>query len=351
MQSPKETKQWIINEKPTAQVTDQTFKLVTKAIPSTIPADSVLLKLLYLSNDPAQRGWIQKGMDPARAYFPPPNEGDVMPARGICMVLETGSSAQKYKKGDLVIAQVGWSQYGVIGQDAIQPAPQVPGMDPAIGLGVLGLTGTTAHYGLLTVGKATSSDQCVVVSGAAGATGSVVIQIAKHVLGISNVIGIAGGQEKCKWVESLGADRCIDYKSSSWKQELKQATKSKTDVYFDNVGDEMLDTMLPLMIRHGRVVACGAISVYNSPRPTQLRNWFEVISNRLSIMGFIVLDALPKIKEIQGDLGSWIKDGKVKIEEGKSQTTKEAKIEQVPEVWKLLFTGGNSGKLVTKLVD
>ena len=346
MSAPEERQCYIVNKKPTAEITDSTFKLVTKSIDKPNGAEA-LVKVLYLSNDPAQRTWIQEGMDPERAYMPLPDEGDIMPARGLCEVVEAGSSS-KFQKGDLVLGSVGWTQYATLKDEQLQKAIQIPNQSPTISLGALGSTGLTAYYGFLKVGKATSDDQCVVVSGAAGATGSMVVQIAKQVLGIKKVIGIASTQ-KCDFVKSLGADECIDYKSSSWKEDLKAATGSKADIYFDNVGGEMLDTMLPLVKRYGRVVACGSISGYNDMNSgTVLKNYFEVISNRLTISGFIVVDALPKAREYIGELAGWISEGKIKVAEG-SETIKSTKFEGIPEVWQLLFSGGNSGKLVTKL--
>lgn len=360
---------YVVNKKPTKEIREDTFKLETKQL-DEVKGSKVLLKVLYLSNDPAQRTWIQKGMDPERAYAPLPNEGDIMPARCICKVVQVGSEVQKWKEDDLVTASVGWTRYAVVEEASLQKAVQVPGHSEAIALGALGSTGLTAYYGLLEVGKASSSDKCIVVSGAAGATGSMVVQIAKKVLGIEKVIGLAGGKDKCDFVRSIGADHCIDYKTDTWKEELREATGRQAELYFDNVGGEILDTMLGLLKRHGRVVQCGMISTYNDMESgVVLKNYFEVISNRLSILGFIVIDAIPKAPTVSqrwpirffcllvltrqyiGSLVTWMKEGKIQVIDGKSETVKESKIEGIPEVWKLLFTGGNSGKLITKLID
>lgn len=263
MSLPESTKSYIVNVKPEKEITSETFKLVTTPL-DKVTGSQLLLRVQYLSNDPAQRTWIQKGAEPERAYAPIPAEGDVMPARGICTVLAAGPEAKKFKKGDSVIASTGWTQYLVVEEKTCQTAAQIPGQSPSVALGALGLTGLTAYWGLLEIAKTTSDDQCVVISGAAGATGSMAVQLAKHVLNIKKVVGVAGGKEKCDFVKSIGADYCIDYKSSTWKQDLRKITERKIgmfedckyasstnmlDVYFDNVGGEILDETLSNMKR------------------------------------------------------------------------------------------------------
>ena len=324
---------------------DQTFKLVTRDLPD-LKDDQVLIKLLYLSNDPAQRGWISDAIPAERLYTTPVKEGTSMHARGICEVVD--SKAQKYKKGDTVVASIGWNEYAVVDAKGLQPAPPLSN-NLAIThyLGALGLTGLTAMYGLTVVGEAKASDR-VVVSGAAGATGSMVVQIAKKMVGCKQVIGIAGSDEKCKWVESLGADKCFNYKSKTFYDDLKQATDGFIDVYFDNVGGEQLDFMLTRMVRFGRVVACGAISAYNSSEPYGIKNWFEVISMRLQIKGFIVIDDKEMPKHVD-ELKRAAAEGKLKIGV-ESEHVVETAFEDVPKTWVKLFSGENTGKLITKIV-
>ena len=191
----------------------------------------------------------------------------------------------------------------------------------------------------------------VVVSGAAGATGSMVVQIAKHLLGCKKVIGIAGSDDKCKWVESLGADVCLNYKKSSFKEDLIKATDGYVEVYFDNVGGEILDLMLTRMKKGGRVAACGAITDYNKSESSGLKNWFEVISNRIEIKGFIIYDffASGKAADAVKELVTAAKDGKIKIGE-ENETVVDTKFDDVPKTWMSVFEGANTGKLVTKLV-
>jgi NADPH-dependent curcumin reductase CurA len=193
----------------------------------------------YMSNDPAQRAWIQGDLEEGRLYTEPVRKGDVMRAFGVCEVVE--SNADNLKTGQLVIATTGWSEYAVL--DAKECRPIQPNESAGIRathfIGALGGPGATAYYGLLDIVK-TTADDTVVISGAAGATGSMAIQIAKHVIGCKKVIGIAGGEKKCKWVESLGADICIDYKSQDFENELRKATEGFVEVYFDNVGGPIL---------------------------------------------------------------------------------------------------------------
>lgn len=176
-----------------------------------------------------------------------------------------------------------------------------------------------------------------------------VVQIAKNLLGCKKVIGIAGTDDKCKWVERLGADACLNYKSPSFKQDLVQATEGFVEVYFDNVGGEILDLMLGRMARFGRVAACGAISGYNNASDAYgIKNWFEVITQRIEIRGFIVLDAGAKIPQLVSELTQAYKDGKLKIG-AENETIIPGGFEKIPQTWLELFSGANTGKLVTKI--
>jgi len=352
--APTQTRSWILANKPEKSVeldeksSNATFKQKKSEIP-TLKENQVLIKTLLLSNDPAQRGWIQKDQDPDRLYVPPVNEGDVMRARGIGRVIQTKSD--KFKEGDLVTANTNWSQYAVLGDDSVQKINEIPGVPISVYLGIAGLTGLTAYYGLIEVVRTTNKDSVVVVSGAAGATGSVVLQLAKNVLGVKKVIGIAGGKEKCDLVKSLGADIALDYKSDTFKQDLIDATPDYVDVYYDNVGGEILDLLLTRIKKHGRVAACGAIAGYNDREKGVIKNWFEVISNRIEIRGFIVIDFINKASEIVPKLVQYVKEGKIKLEG--SETIVDAigdeGFDQIPKIWHKLYEGGNTGKLVTKL--
>lgn len=345
------TRQWLLannpSDLPKLSGADATFKLVEEELP-TLQDGQLLVKTLYLSNDPAQRGWIKHYEDTSRLYVEPVKVGTPMNARGIAEVIE--SKAEDFKKGDHVLGSCKWQEYAILDAKQTQPAPQLPGgLSETHLLGSLGMTGLTAYYGIKEITRA-GPDDVVVVSGAAGATGSMVVQIAKKILGCKAVYGLAGSSEKCKWVEKLGADKCFNYKDSDWQQQLTKVTPKFVNVYFDNVGGDILDFMLTRMARHGRIAACGAISNYNNSddRLTGIKNWFDIISMRLEIRGFIVIDFLPKAQETLGIFRQAIQDGKLTIGE-ESEMVVPTKFEDVPKTWMKLFDGGNTGKLVTAL--
>lgn len=345
------TQQWLLSAHPdglpTYSGSNPTFKKTETELPP-LKADQILVKAKYFSNDPAQRGWIDKYEDESRLYVPPVHIGDVMRSWAIAEVVE--SQSDKFKKGDLVSGVVNWTEYAVLDTKAarVQLCTPLPGNAPVTHyLGALGLTGLTAYIGLLGVAQATKDD-IVIVSGAAGATGSMVVQIAKKIVGCKRVIGIAGGQKKCDWVKKLGADECIDYKAGDFEQQLVKATSEYANVYFDNVGGDILDLVLTRMARDGRVAACGAISQYNSKEGDGLKNWFQVISMRLNIRGFIVLDHPETMQEALKVLPKALEEGKLDITEGEHVV--ETKFDDVPATWLKLFEGANTGKLVTKLV-
>jgi NADPH-dependent curcumin reductase CurA len=351
--SGQKTRQWILTNPPSGDPvlsgSNTTFTLKDVTLPA-LSTDQVLLKVLYLSNDPAQRGWIDAAADPERLYTKPVQKGEVMRAFGVAKVVE--SKADNLKVGQLVIATTGWSEYTVVNAKECRPVQpdEKAGIRATHFVGALGGPGLTAYYGLIDV-VGTKAEDAVVVSGAAGATGSMVVQIAKHIVGCKRIIGIAGGEKKCRWVESLGADICVDYKSPTFKEDLKKATEGFVEVYFDNVGGEILELMLQRMKRHGRISACGAVSTYNNLQGAGIKNWFEIITNRLEVKGFIVTDAIeagktgPMIQKIVEK----IKEGKIKIG-ADSETVVPTKFEDIPKTWTMLFSGGNQGKLVTEIV-
>ncbi|KAF1917459.1 hypothetical protein BDU57DRAFT_513734 [Ampelomyces quisqualis] len=346
------TRQWILSNPPQANPVftgpNATFSLRDSTLPSPGP-DQLLVKILFLSNDPAQRGWIQKGIDPERLYVPPVQQGEIMRSFAIAEVLE--SKANTVNQGQLVMGTFGWTEYAVVDAKEARPIQADPssGIRATHFIGALGVTGLTAYNGLIDVARTTAADT-VVVSGAAGATGSMAVQLAKNVLGCKKVIGIAGGAKKCAFVESLGADVCVDYKSPSFVADLKKATEGFVQVYFDNVGGDILDLMLTRMARHGRVAACGAVATYNSLGEGGVKNWFEIIANRIEIKGFIILDAIEsgKAEQWMGELVKAVKEGKIRVGP-ETETVVGTRFEDVPTTWGMLFEGGNTGKLVTEI--
>ncbi|GAA5898657.1 hypothetical protein JCM6882_000888 [Rhodosporidiobolus microsporus] len=343
MSLPTSTRAWILKEKPKGKLTDSTFALEERPIPE-VKDSEVLVHTLYISNDPAQRTWIHPSVVPDRAYGPCPNEGDAMPSGLLGKVLASKSS--KFSEGALVTGFGSWSEFLVMNEAALQPARQIKGLPESAAISTLGLTSLTAYCGLHNVGHI-KPEHTVVISGAAGATGSAAVQIAKKIVGCKKVIGIAGGPEKCAWVKKLGADDCLDYRSSSFEEDLKSVTEGYVDVYFDNVGGSILNAMFKRMKRFSRIIACGFISAYNSSDPVDLSNFFEVISMRITVQGFIVTDFHESFPEAIEAVSKAIEDGRF-ITEGTEHKV-EATFEQIPETWKLLFSGGNQGKLVTQL--
>lgn len=374
---PKQCRVWAIRNKPTGlpelSGENATFALRSVELPP-LQKDQVLVKALYYSNDPAQRGWIDPGIPKERLYVPPVDVGQPMRARGLGQVIE--STSVKIVEDTIVRGNVDWREYTILDAQSVYVVQPWPSLNITHYLGALGNTGMTAYYGLVVVSEACKGDR-IVVSGAAGATGSMVVQIAKKIVGADNVIGIAGSDEKCRWVEELGADKCelksfeilplfwlstrhvnsltnerkgLNYKSPNFERDLHEATNAGVDIYYDNVGGEILDMMLARMSRNGRIAACGAISGYNSSSPCVLKNYFQIISMRLQIRGFIVLDYPPaKALETQNLLQQAIMDDKLSVSDD-NETIIPTAFEDVPKTWMRLFNGHNTGKLVTKLV-
>lgn len=267
--------------------------------------------------------------------------------RAIAIHKVIASKDPNYKVGSLVRGFFTWTQYSVVNASEVQPVREIPGVSTSQFLGALGGTGLTAYVGLYKIGRA-KAGETVVISGAAGATGSMAVQIAKHVIGCKKVIGLAGSDEKCRWVESLGADVCINYKKD-WVTELKKATDGYVDVYFDNVAGETLDFMITRMKQGGRIVACGGVSDYNKGEKTGIKNWMEIVMQRLEVKGFIVTDHQAEFPKMIGELVEASKAGKIKIDDS-NETVIDTKFEEIPNTWVKLFSGGNQGKLVSKIV-
>ncbi|CAN8106307.1 unnamed protein product [Discula destructiva] len=353
---PQQTKQWVVNAYPEGLPTvtgdNPTFKLTEKNLPE-LQDGQVLLKNVYLSNDPAQRMWLTKWEDESRLYTAPIKPGETMRAGAIAQVVESkaasSSSSSRLPQGAYVQGASGaWVEYAIADAAGLTPLPQLPNALPVTHyLGALGLTGLTAYHGLVDVGKA-SADDVLVVSGAAGATGSMAVQIAKKMLGVKRVVGVAGGAKKCAWVKKLGADECVDYKAADWQAALAKAATGAT-LYFDNVGGEILDLMLTRLEKFGRVISCGAISSYNAAGARAgPENFSQIITMSLTVAGFIVLNYADKFPETRKVLSKAVEEGKLDIVEG--ETVVDTKFEDVPKTWLQLFEGGNTGKLVTKLV-
>jgi hypothetical protein len=295
------------------------------------------VKIEYVSLDPAMRGWVAEG----RSYIEPVPVGAVM--RGYAVGHVEASNHPDFKPGDAVQGLFGVQQY------ALSKGDRVVKVDPSLAplqrwIGGLGMPGWTAYFGLLEVGQP-KPGETVVVSAASGAVGSVVAQIAK--LKGCRAVGIAGGPQKCQYlIDELGLDAAVDYKAGNLAADLKAACPQGVDVYFENVGGEILDAVLPLMNTFGRIPLCGLISAYNATTPPPgPRNLRCVLTQRLKMQGLIVFDWADRIHEAIRDLGKWHAEGKLKIRED----VREGGLDAFPDVLNLLYTGGNQGKLVLKV--
>jgi NADPH-dependent curcumin reductase CurA len=314
------------------------------AEPVRLPeAGGVLVKTLALSLDPAMRGWMNEG----RSYIPPVAIDEVMRAGGIGRVV--ASEHPKLAVGDTVSGVLGVQEYASFGADQVARGEIAP-IDLGLGtltqwLNVLGMPGMTAYFGLMDVARPKAGDT-VVVSGAAGAVGQTVGQLAR--IHGCRVVGIAGGPAKCDWVvRELGFDACIDYKGGPVKDGLKAHCPKGVDIYFDNVGGEILDTVLTRINRGARIVICGAISQYNNTEAVKgPANYLSLLVNRARMEGMVVFDYADRFPEAIAELAGYLRDGRIK-----SREDVVAGIETFPETLLKLFRGENFGKLVLQVAD
>jgi NADPH-dependent curcumin reductase CurA len=298
----------------------------------------VLVKVLYVSLDPAMRGW----MNDARSYIAPVGVGDVM--RTLVAGRVVASNHPRLAVGDYVTGMLGAQEYAVVNGDGLVK------IDPSLAplptyLGTLGMPGMTAYFGLLDIGRP-AAGETVVVSGAAGAVGGVVGQIAK--LKGARAIGIAGGAEKCEYVvKELGFDAAIDYKTQDMREALREHCRKGTDVYFDNVGGEILDAALARLARHARVVICGAISQYNAIEPKGPANYLSLLVNHATMTGFVVSDYGDRYLDGAREMAGWLAEGKLVSRED----IVTGGLERFPETFLRLFEGKNIGKLVLAVAE
>jgi NADPH-dependent curcumin reductase CurA len=335
----KENRQWLLAKRPVGMVKDSDFE--RRDGPVAEPNDGeFLVRITHLSFDPTQRGWISRD-----SYVPAVAIGAVVRAAGAGRVVK--SRHPGFREGELVQGSFGWQDYIVTnGTTDIMPVTKIsPGVSPEQALGIFGITGLTAYFGLTDIGKPNPGDT-VVVSGAAGATGSVVVQIAKA-LGCK-VIGIAGGAEKCRWVvEQARADAAIDYKRENVASRLRELAPQGVNVVFENVGGEILEASLQNIALRGRVVLCGGISGYNATDPNAspgIRNYLMLTARRARMEGFIVLDYAPRYGEAVQALSKLIAEGKLK-----TVTDMQRGFDNIPATLRRLFEGKNVGKQLLEL--
>ena len=308
----------------------------TNDAPRDLADGEIALDVQYLSIDPAMRGWMRDG----RSYVPPVGIGEVMRAIGAGVV--TASKADGFDEGDAVVGLTGVQTHYVGPSQGFNKV--FPGLAPLpTFLAGLGMPGMTAYFGLLDVGQL-KDGETVLVSAAAGAVGGIVGQIAK--IKGCRVIGLAGGKEKCDAViNEYGFDDCIDYKAGDVGAAIKKACPDRIDVYFDNVGGEILDAALNNIAMNGRIVVCGAISQYNEVKaPAGPANYLQLLVQRARMEGLVVFDYQKRFPEAAMQMAGWAQEGKLKFKEHVVEG-----IENFPDALRMLFEGRNHGKLVVKI--
>ena len=328
-------RQLILQSRPKGMLAPGDLQLKEVELPD-LKDGQALASVKYLSIDPTMRVWMA-----GDSYLPAVAIGAVMRAAGFAEVIE--SRHPNYKKGDRVTGITGLQDYVVIDSSAkqfLQKVPKIPFVSDTVFLGTLGINGLTAYFGMEIA--APKKGETLVVSAAAGATGSIAGQIGK--IRGCRVVGIAGTDEKCHWITNeLGFDAAINYKQADWKAKLAAAVPNGIDIDFENVGGEIMNTVLELMNLHGRVILCGLISGYNK-EDFALASFGTVLVKRLRVEGFIILDYASRFMEAATQLGQWKMFGKIKDRE----TIVEG-LEKAPEAINMLFTGGNTGKLIVKV--
>jgi hypothetical protein len=324
---------WHLKSRPQGMPAPDNFELKKIELPP-LADGQVRVRNLWLSVDPYMRG----RMNDVKSYVPPFQLGEPMDGGAIGEVLE--SKAEGLVPGHLVQHMSGWRDEAIIPARTAQKLPNL-GVAPERFLGVLGVTGATAYFGLLDAAHAKEGD-IMFVSAAAGAVGSIVAQIAKA-KGMT-VIASAGGAEKCEFVRSLGADEVVDYKAGPILKGLRAAAPDGIDVYFDNVGGDHLDAAFALARNNARFAICGMIEGYNDPTPMSFRFIQRIISARIALKGFIIFDYFPRMTEFYRDMGQWLASGAVK-----SQETVVDGLEKAPDAFLGLFKGENIGKMLVRL--
>ena len=324
---------WHLVSRPQGLPTAENFELKDVALPP-LGDGMVHVRNHWLSVDPYMRG----RMNDVKSYVPPFQLGEPMDGGAIGEVV--ASKAAGLAPGDLVQHMGGWRDEAVIPAQTAKKLPDL-GVEPQLFLGVLGVTGATAYFGLLDAASAKEGD-VVFVSAAAGAVGSAVVQIAKA-KGMT-VIGSAGGADKCGWVRALGADQVVDYRAGPILKGLAAAAAGGIDVYFDNVGGDHLDAALALARNNARFAICGMIESYNEAAPTSLRFIMRIIAARIQMKGLIVFDFQSRMQDFYREMGQWLASGTVK-----SRETVVDGLDSMPDAFLGLFKGENTGKMLVRL--
>lgn len=319
---------------PQGIVVPEDFEIVQTPLPALEPGQA-LVRNKFLSLDP----YMRPRMDPLRSYVPPLAIGELMPGGTVGEVIE--SREDSLPKGTLVASLLGWQTHGVVNKTNVRVLDPSLG-SPSAALGVLGMTGVTAHYGLLALAKP-KAGETVVVTAASGAVGGIVGQIAK--IQGARVVGIAGGADKCRYVvEELGFDACVDYKAPDFEAQLAAATPNYVDVLFENVGGPVFDAVLQRIADHARIALCGNISQYNAKEPYGIKGMRQLLMHRVTIYAFVIADHRDYWPTALADLSRWLKEGKLKFKEDVAQG-----LENAPDAFIRMLSGKNFGKQLVKV--
>lgn len=331
-------RQWILRRRPQGLVRPGDLELVESPIGEPGEGE-VLVRTVYLSLDPTNRTW----MNDAEGYLPAVRLGEVM--RGLTLGVVEHSRSGRFARGDVVMpASGGWALYSIADENALRPVRPAPGLPLSAHLSVLGMTGMTAYFGVTDICRP-QPGETMVVSAAAGAVGSIAGQIAR--LRGARVIGIAGGPDKTRWlVEDLGFDAAIDYKNEDVGDALDRLAPDGVDINFENVGGDIMNAVWARMNLFGRMAVCGLISGYNATRPPPSPNFARIITHRLTVRGFLVLDYAARGAEMAAEMGPWLAQDKIRwkvhVDEG---------LENALESLNRLFTGDHDGKLLLKVSE
>jgi NADPH-dependent curcumin reductase CurA len=331
-------RQWRLVSRPVGLIKDSDFEWREESV-SQLQEGEVLVRNIYLSLDPANRGWMRE----QESYIPPVPLGEVM--RGIALGVVEDSKSPNFQVGDLVQGMIGWQDYAVLHSKTLTPIPKGLPIPLTTYMGLLGHIGLTAYFGLIDVTNP-QPGETLVVSAAAGAVGSIVGQIGK--IKGCHVVGIAGSDEKCQWLkDELGFDGVINYKKESVYNRLKELCPKGIDIYFDNVGGEILDAVLACINKKGRISICGLISMYNAEKAVPgPYNFVNILAKSVKVEGFIVMDYLDRTQEAMAALGQWFMEGKLKYKVDVIEG-----LEKTPQAINKLFDGSNQGKLIIKVSE
>lgn len=331
-------RQWVLRQRPKGLIQPGDLELIESPIPS-LNESEVLVRTVYLSLDPTNRTW----MNDAEGYLPPVGLGEVM--RGLTLGVVEQSRSDRFKVGDIVTPMSGgWADYAAVHETGLRPVHRASGLPLTANLSILGMTGMTAYFGVTDVLKP-QPGETLVISAAAGAVGSIAGQVAKQ--RGARVIGIAGGAAKCAWLtDELGFDAAIDYKNEDVGAALDRLAPDGVEMNFENVGGDIMIAVYNRLKAHGRMAVCGLISAYNATKMPPSPNFARIITHRLNVQGFLVLDYAPRAREMVAELGPWVLDGKVHWKVHVDQG-----LEGAVDSLNRLFTGDHDGKLLVRVSE